>query len=337
MKGDHAHTEIDLLNGGIRPATSFSRRIVIEPDFDLPKKDLRYQVTSWTLGRLEKLAKSRLEISKMTSENLTHWKRRDEGVIVGIAQSVRASSEIEGEVVYVEKAEIPPFPTTTKEESLGVSDDEIQRRRLAGEDIYDAYIWALNHEAHQLLSEDFLLELHRRMFSRAYPFNAGKWKTEEIVIKGEPYHVTTVTPKRARQYMRNMSARLLHQWEQAHRGRYNHFLLAGEFVLDFLAIHPFEDGNGRFARLLSTFLLEKAGYHFPRFYPLDSVIRDRRSEYYENLFNAQKGWMTSSEDLTPWMNFYIACVEIQCARTMEYLHNKSLEEGVFQLKPVEEK
>ena len=324
-----AHTTLDISNGGTISTDSFPKRIVIDPELELPNKDLRYQVTSWTLGRLERLAKSRLEISKLTKEDLNRWQSREKGLIGGIAQSVRASSEIEGEVVYVEKAEIPPFPTTSKEEELGVSDEEFERRKIAGDDIYDAYIWALNHEAHQLLSIDFILELHRKMFARAYPFSAGQLKNEGIVIKGAPYYVTTVSPKKAREYLRNMTARMQHQCEQAHKGRYNHFLLAGEFVLDFLAIHPFEDGNGRFARLLSTYLLEKAGYHFPRFYPLDNVIRERRAEYYERLFMAQSGWMTTSEDLTPWMNFYIECVEVQCSRTMEYLNKKNLQEEIF--------
>jgi Fic family protein len=88
-------------------------------------------------------------------------------------------------------------------------------------------------------------------------------------------------------------------------------------VLDFLAIHPFHDGNGRAARLLSTYLLERSGYHVARFYPLDSVILENRDAYYEALFRAQQRWYQPDEDLTPWIELYTDMVFQQYLRAFQ--------------------
>jgi Fic family protein len=95
------------------------------------------------------------------------------------------------------------------------------------------------------------------------------------------------------------------------------FLTTAEFILDFLAIHPFHDGNGRTARLLSTYLLERCGYHFARFYPLDNVILENRDAYYEALFLAQRRWYEADEDLSPWIEFYTDMVFNQYGRALQ--------------------
>ena len=71
------------------------------------------------------------------------------------------------------------------------------------------------------------------------------------------------------------------------------------------------------ARLLSTYLLERSGYHFARFYPLDSVILETRGAYYEALFRAQRDWWGAQEDLTPWIEYYVDSVYAQYLRAYQ--------------------
>jgi Fic family protein len=98
-------------------------------------------------------------------------------------------------------------------------------------------------------------------------------------------------------------------------------------VVDFLAIHPFSDGNGRTARLLSTYLLERAGYHFARFYSLDTIILERQQAYYKALFDSQREWYKESEDLTPWVEFYLNAIFTQWLRAHEAIRLNSDSRG----------
>ena len=128
----------------------------------------------------------------------------------------------------------------------------------------------------------------------------------------------TLAPDKVPVYLRAICARtnerLLRAQEFAEESM---LLVVAEFILDFLAIHPFEDGNGRVARLLSTYLLERSGYHFARFYPLDSVILETREAYYRALFLAQKDWFGESEDLTSWIEYYINSIYTQYLRAFQ--------------------
>jgi Fic family protein len=94
-------------------------------------------------------------------------------------------------------------------------------------------------------------------------------------------------------------------------------LIVAEFIVDFLAIHPFKGGNGRTSRLLSTYLLEKCGYNFTRFYPVDSYILETRSEYYQTLYLAQKKWYLEDEDLTIWVEYYTKVIFNQWQRAYQ--------------------
>src|SRR6185437_6650499 len=80
------------------------------------------------------------------------------------------------------------------------------------------------------------------------------------------------------------------------------------FACDFLAIHPFRDGNGRMARFLSSYLLERGGYHFSSVYPLDRVVLDSRGAYYEALNASQRHWHTKDEDLSSWIEYFVGVV-----------------------------
>jgi Fic family protein len=81
-------------------------------------------------------------------------------------------------------------------------------------------------------------------------------------------------------------------------------LVLGVFVVRFLAIHPFQDGNGRLARVLTTLLLLRAGYDYVPYASLERVIEANKDEYYRTLRRAQATLDCGETGLADWMRFF---------------------------------
>jgi Fic family protein len=75
-------------------------------------------------------------------------------------------------------------------------------------------------------------------------------------------------------------------------------------VFDFLCIHPFPDGNGRTARLITLLLLYRSGYEVGRFISLERVFEESRQTYYESLEAASHGWHEGAHDVRPWLRYF---------------------------------
>ena len=75
-------------------------------------------------------------------------------------------------------------------------------------------------------------------------------------------------------------------------------------MLDFLCIHPFADGNGRTARLLTLLLLYRSGYAVGRYISLERVIEESRETYYEALEANSQGWHEAQHDPFPWLEYF---------------------------------
>ncbi len=242
-----------------------------------------------------------------------------------IIHSVHASSRIENEGIHADQ--VPAlFHAVTK--TQGQQTEELDLRMQAERDIALAYQWALNEPRLPILSVEFLLELHQRMFSKSRTEIAGQFKKKPVIIADDEkrhYDVTTLPPAKAEEFLTALCERINGAFHSADRyAGHSKLIATAEFLVDFLAIHPFQDGNGRLARLLSTYLLERFGYHFARFYPLDQVVLDSRSEYFRALFLAQEHWYQESEDLSPWLEYYINAVFKQYERAFAEIRDKSV-------------
>lgn len=91
-----------------------------------------------------------------------------------------------------------------------------------------------------------------------------------------------------------------------------HPLLAiGVFVVVFLAIHPFQDGNGRLSRVLTTLLLLRAGYAYVPYASLESVIERTRDRYYRALHRTQGTLRTDEPDWQPWLEYFLGALQTQ--------------------------
>ncbi len=85
-------------------------------------------------------------------------------------------------------------------------------------------------------------------------------------------------------------------------------ILIPVFIHDFLCIHPFNDGNGRISRLLTTLLLYRTGYVVGRYISLESKIAKNKKLYYDVLEQCQKGWYENEEDPTPFIKYLLGTI-----------------------------
>lgn len=316
------HTTVRAIGGLMNVADLDPRKNVIDPPAAYPARlGLRYGLSQEVLGRLERLAKARFYIRELVDEDISRWSPSDE-LYRMIVQSVNASSEIEGEHLQAEHLQLMlAAPSHIGEEHL---DHEEKKRLDAYKSISEAFLWALRSDLRTVLTFDFIIELHKRMFHSTRPDIAGKIKIKDVHIRGAGYDVKTLDKDRAEPFLRALCDRTSESFAHAYdHAQGSMFLFGAEFVCDFLAIHPFADGNGRTARVLSTYLMERAGYHFARFYPLEQVLLETKSEYYEALFQAQKRWYQPDEDLTPWIHYFVFSVFKQWERAHQKVRDQS--------------
>lgn len=88
-------------------------------------------------------------------------------------------------------------------------------------------------------------------------------------------------------------------------------LIIGIFIVRFLAVHPFQDGNGRLSRVITTLLLLKSGYTYVPFSSLETVIEDNKDSYYLALRRTQKDLDTNNPNWNPWLLFFLRSLKRQ--------------------------
>src|SRR5439155_2770082 len=91
-------------------------------------------------------------------------------------------------------------------------------------------------------------------------------------------------------------------------GAYHPLLVIAVFAVRFLAVHPFQDGNGRLARVLTTLLLLRTGYAYVPFSSLERVIEENKDEYYRTLRRAQATLDKDESQLGDWIAFFLRCL-----------------------------
>jgi Fic family protein len=82
-------------------------------------------------------------------------------------------------------------------------------------------------------------------------------------------------------------------------------LITGNFIVEFLQIHPFQDGNGRLSRVLTNLLLLKQGYLYMPYISHEKIIEDNKNDYYIALRRSQKSFETENESISVWLDFFL--------------------------------
>jgi len=121
-----------------------------------------------------------------------------------------------------------------------------------------------------------------------------------------------------------LMAELVDWLDQAQQGELHSLLAVGIFVVVFLEIHPFQDGNGRLSQVLTTLLLLRARYAYVPYSSLESVIEQSKEGCYLALRRPQGTIRTDSPDWTPWLTFFLKTMQSQMRRLRETVERERL-------------
>jgi Fic family protein len=180
------------------------------------------------------------------------------------------------------------------------------------------------------LSENWILQFHEILlhFSEKDRTHKGKYKMADNAVamineKGERVILFEPTPP----YLVKPEMQAIIEWtnEQLESGKVHPVLIIANFIFEFLAIHPFEDGNGRISRALTNLLLLREGYSYVPYVSLDEIIEETKADYYLALRATQKKHKTNDEDVTPWTNYFLLILVEQAKRARKLMESRDPE------------
>lgn len=102
-------------------------------------------------------------------------------------------------------------------------------------------------------------------------------------------------------------------------------LIIGNFIGEFLRIHPFQDGNGRLSRVLTNLLLLKKDYAYIPYVSHEKLVEDNKENYYIALRRSQKSFGTEKEEITPWLDFFLTTLLKQSEMALELMESEQVE------------
>lgn len=244
-------------------------------------------------------------IYKEAGKQELYLKQRPEELekLVEIAkvQSTEASNAIEGIVT-----------TNTRIKQL-VEEKTTPRNR--DEQEIAGYRDALNiiHESFDAIpiSRNYILQLHKIMYSHMNNPMAGQTKNVQNYISATypdghseilftplaPFETAEALDKICEEYNKVIGNYELEP-----------LIAIPVFIHDFLCIHPFNDGNGRMSRLLTTLLLYRCGFYVGKYISLEAKIAKNKDLYYDALNKSQGGWHEAAEDVTPFIKYILSTI-----------------------------
>ena len=216
-------------------------------------------------------------------------------------QSTEASNAIEGII-------------TTNQRLVQLMSDKTTPKNRDEEEI-KGYRYALNlvHENFEYIPvrPNYILQLHKEMYQFLDVNFGGKFKDmpneidavcpdgrKVVIFKPlEPYETPEAIEIICEEYDKTIN-----------QLNVDPLVAIPVFIHDFLCIHPFNDGNGRMSRLLTTLLLYKSGYVVGKYISLEKKIQITKDDYYDALSQSSKGWMESENDDTPFVKYILGVI-----------------------------
>ena len=174
-------------------------------------------------------------------------------------------------------------------------------------------VLGLIHESFDAIpiTQNYILQLHKILFSHLGNPAAGKTKTvqnyisatfpdghtETLFIPLAPYETPEALDRICEEYNRVIGNAELEP-----------LIAIPVFIHDFLCIHPFNDGNGRMSRLLTTLLLYRSGFYVGKYISLEAKIAKHKDLYYDALSASQNGWHEDSDDPVPFIKYLLGTI-----------------------------
>lgn len=216
---------------------------------------------------------------------------------VAIIQSTESSNRIEGITAPLERIKAivadKTSPKNRSEQEIAGYRDVLNTIHASSIDIP--------------ITNNVILQFHRDLFQFSESVG-GKWKstnndiTEKHADGTEIVRFRPVSSFATPAAMDELESSFSKLWNE---GEIEKLILIPAFVFDFLCVHPFPDGNGRMARLLSLLLLYKAGYEVGRYISLEKFIEDTKESYYDSLQASSQNWHEGEHNLLPWIEYFL--------------------------------
>jgi len=255
-------------------------------------------------------------IGRISPERLTALRR------IATIESIGSSTRIEG--ARLSDKEVEALLTGLEVKEFASRDEE----EVAGYAETMETVFA--HFREIALTENHIKQLHRDLlqYSSKDERHRGDYKTHNNHVEafgpdGESLGIVfeTATPFDTPRLMTQLV-----EWtrENFERGELHKLIVIAVFVVVFLAIHPFQDGNGRLSRILTTLLLMRAGYGYVPYSSLESVIEQSKDAYYLDLRQTQGTLGTEAPDWQPWLTFFLRALQQQKARLEKKIERERL-------------
>ena len=217
---------------------------------------------------------------------------------VALIQSTGASNRIEG--IFTSDKRLKEL-VSQKAEPRNRSEQEIAGYRE---------VLATIHESYEYITPrpTIILQLHRDLYSYSQGNIDGTYKNSDNVIAetdAEEHQKARFIPVPAFQTAEAIDELCAHFLEAWEANLIDKLILIPMFILDFLCIHPFNNGNGRMSRLLTLLLFYKAGYIVGKYVSMEMLIEKTKETYYEALQASSVGWHEGENSYEPFVKYYL--------------------------------
>lgn len=219
----------------------------------------------------------------------------------------------------LEVAKIQSTEASNRIEGIITTDDRLKKivrdktmPKTRGEKEIAGYrdVLATIHESHDYIppKPSIILQLHRDLYKFSGKAIGGSFKNSDNVIAEElpdGQRIVRFEPVPTWETPEAVTA-LCNAFEEAMRDtELDPLLLIPMFILDFLCIHPFNDGNGRMSRLLTLLLLYRSGYIVGKYISIEKLISDTKETYYEALQASAYNWHEEANDYAPFVTYML--------------------------------
>ncbi|WP_251125369.1 Fic family protein [Exiguobacterium sp. s37] len=219
---------------------------------------------------------------------------------VAVIQSTKASNAIEG--IVVTESRLHTIMSKTSDPA-----DRSEAEIAGYRDVLDL----IHASAPDIpINPNILLQLHKELY-KFVPVEGGKWKNVDNEISEtfpDGTRRTRFIPVSAFETPAAVQALCDSLKERRQQEDVDPLILTSYFVLDFLSIHPFNDGNGRMARLLTLLMLYQSGFEVGRYISLEKIIEERKEDYYESLRLSSIHWHDNRQNPFHWINYLLSVI-----------------------------
>jgi len=235
------------------------------------------------------------EHAQVKEDELTHL------IEIARIQSTEASNRIEG--IYTSDDRLQKL----------VKDKTTPRNRSEKEIAGYRDVLATIHESYDYIpvKPGMILQLHRDLYKFSGMSIGGNYKTSDNVIEEEDAqgnkHVR-FQPVPAWETSMAMEKLCESYNELCNNGQHDPLLMIPVFILDFLCIHPFNDGNGRMSRLLTLLLLYRAGYSVGKYVSIEKLIERTKGAYYDELQESSAHWHEEENNYIPFVTYQLGVI-----------------------------